>query len=74
MELWNSSPLGYQGQEIKGHPQCGLRSAEFSKAAGEWMGWGTLANFRKKVGKGHGGVTHRPQKWGEFLVVLEYQF
>lgn len=41
MELRNASPLGHQGQTIKG--------SGFSKAAGESRG-GTLAGFRKAGG------------------------
>lgn len=63
MELWNASPLGHQGQEIKRHPLRGLCTVtEFSKAAGEWVGRGTLANFRDTVGKGHDGAAHKHQK------------
>lgn len=51
MELKNANPLGLEGQEIKGHPLCGLVHPLALIRQLEAVRAGILASFRKAAGK-----------------------
>lgn len=48
VQFWNASPLGQEGQGIKGHLLSGLyMPSGFSKVAGKFSGYGMLPSFKK---------------------------